>query len=156
MAISIVLAIAGALAVALYIHWRRSRLSVPQFLLLHINLLLTRLLWRASISGPLPVDDGCGAVIVSNHRSSIEPLLLQLGTGRVVHWMVAREYVEHPALAWLFRILQSIPVGRRGVDTGATKLAIRLAKMAVWWGFSPRAASTTPTRSCFQGGREPR
>jgi len=31
-------------------------------------------------------------------------------------------------MAWGFRILQSIPVNRGGVDTAATKQAIRLLK----------------------------
>ncbi len=41
--------------------------------------------------------------------------------------MVASEYWKFPVMGLVFRTLQAIPVGRRGVDTAATKAAIRLA-----------------------------
>lgn len=117
--------------------WRGTTLNLPQFVLLLLNYVFNRFLWRTTVNRPLPVSPGTGAVIVANHRSSIDPLLIQMGTERVVHWMVAREYVEHWALRGLFRILRSIPVGRRGVDTAATKLAIRLAQQGGLVGLFP-------------------
>jgi 1-acyl-sn-glycerol-3-phosphate acyltransferase len=42
--------------------------------------------------------------------------------------MVAREYCETPLLGGMLRTFQVIPVGRGGVDTAATKQAIRLAQ----------------------------
>ena len=41
--------------------------------------------------------------------------------------MVAREYCEHPAFRWFLKQCEVIPVNRGGVDTAATKAAIRLA-----------------------------
>jgi 1-acyl-sn-glycerol-3-phosphate acyltransferase len=93
-----------------------------------IYFIYTRLVWRATISRPIPVAPGQGAVIVCNHASSIDPWFIQLGVNRTVHWMVAREYSLHPAMAWIFRINECIPVNRGGVDTAATKMAIRYAQ----------------------------
>jgi len=93
-----------------------------------IYFIYTRLVWRATINRPIPVPPGQGAVIVCNHASSIDPWFIQLGVNRTVHWMVAREYSLHPALAWIFRINECIPVNRGGVDTAATKMAIRYAQ----------------------------
>ncbi len=108
---------------------RPARLSPLQASLCGLNYLLTRLLWRTEVRGTMPVRPGQGAVIICNHRSPVDPSFIQLATGpRVVHWMVAREYVRHPALAWFFRANQAIPVSRGGIDTAATKLAIRLAE----------------------------
>ena len=42
--------------------------------------------------------------------------------------MVAKEYCVHPLLAWFFRAVRAIPVSRGGIDTAATKMAIRLAE----------------------------
>jgi 1-acyl-sn-glycerol-3-phosphate acyltransferase len=84
--------------------------------------------WRAKIEGTIDLPPHQGAILVANHRAGVDPLLIQLATKRVVHWLVAREYVEHPMMAWAFRILQSIPVNRAGIDTAATKQAIRIAK----------------------------
>jgi 1-acyl-sn-glycerol-3-phosphate acyltransferase len=39
--------------------------------------------------------------------------------------MVAREYVEHPALRWFLTTCEVIPVNRGGIDTAATKIALR-------------------------------
>ena len=86
----------------------------------------------------MPIPPGQGAVIICNHRSPVDPSFIQLATGqRVVHWMVAKEYCEHPLLAWFFRTARSIPVSRGGIDTAATKLAIRLAEEGELVGLFP-------------------
>ncbi len=130
-------ALAAALMAFFVIRWRRSGLRPFQYSLLAFNRVLARGLWRATINHSLPVADDAGAVIVSNHRSSVEPMLIQLGTKRIVHWMVAREYVEAPVLSVMFKALESIPVGRRGVDTASTKQAIRLAQQGNLVGIFP-------------------
>jgi 1-acyl-sn-glycerol-3-phosphate acyltransferase len=108
-----------------------------------INRLMTTLLWRTKISGPLPVGPRDGAIIVSNHGSGIDPLLIQPASNRVVHWMVAGEYWKYPLMGNVFRTLRSIPVGRRGVDTAATKQAIRLAKEGGLVGIFPEGRINT-------------
>ena len=93
-----------------------------------VNYLITRLLWGTRIEGTLQVSPGQGAIIVANHRSSIDPSFVQICVRRVVYWMVAREYCEAPIIGGLLRAFQVIPVGRGGIDTAATKLAIRRAQ----------------------------
>jgi 1-acyl-sn-glycerol-3-phosphate acyltransferase len=129
-------------AVALVAAWawytfRRTNYTLGQSILYLINSLVTRLIWRTTISGRLPIGPAQGAVIVSNHRSGIDPLLIQVATDRVVHWMVASEYFEYSIMGLVFRTLGSIPVGRRGVDTAATKQAIRWAKEGGLLGLFP-------------------
>lgn len=123
------LAVLFAALVAWIIHgWRQTRFTFFQAFLWLSDLLVTRILWRAEVSGPLPVDEHEGAVIVCNHISGIDPMVIQLCTDRVVHWMVAREYYNMPLASYAFRSVTSIPVNRGGVDTAATKMAIRLAQ----------------------------
>jgi 1-acyl-sn-glycerol-3-phosphate acyltransferase len=90
-----------------------------------VSLFLVRFQWRARVEGTLDIPDGQGAVIVCNHRSSLDPCFVQTSFHRKIHWMVAREYCESKALGWFLRICEVIPVGRGGVDTQATKLALR-------------------------------
>ncbi len=89
---------------------------------------LARLLWRPRIQGRLHLPHNQGAVLVSNHRGPVDPAFTQMTLGRVVHWMVAREYYELPALRWFFRLAEMFPANRGGIDTAATRLAIRYCR----------------------------
>lgn len=113
-----------------------------------------KLRWRCKVSRPLPLPAGQGAVIVSNHVSSIDPWFIQLGVNQIVHWMVAREYALHPKLAWLFRSVGSIPVNRSGVDTSATKMAIRLARGGGLVGLFPEGRINTDPNALLGPGRQ--
>jgi 1-acyl-sn-glycerol-3-phosphate acyltransferase len=126
--------------------WRKLKnhpMRPPQTLLFGLNFLLTRILWRASVHGTLDLPPGQGAILVSNHRAPIDPTFLYLSTRRMVHWMVAKEYVVHPALAWFFYQTESIPVNRGGIDTRATKIAIRYAKEGGLVGMFPEGRINT-------------
>jgi 1-acyl-sn-glycerol-3-phosphate acyltransferase len=73
----------------------------------------------------LPLRPDEGAVLVSNHRSSVDPFFVQVMAHRDIHWMVAKEYCESPSVGWFLRLVEVIPTNRGGIDTAATKLAIR-------------------------------
>jgi len=92
-----------------------------------VSYLLCKLLWRTQWRNVPELPRGQGAILVCNHRSSVDPFFLQSATGRKIHWMVAREFCQHPAFGAFLRSCEVIPVGRGGVDTAATKMAIRLA-----------------------------
>lgn len=102
-----------------------SRFGPLQALLWVVAYVLARWQWRAKLPRSLPVPDDQGAVVVCNHRSSVDPFFLQTVTGRKIYWMVAREYVENPLFGWFLKACEVIPVGRSGVDTAATKAALR-------------------------------
>jgi 1-acyl-sn-glycerol-3-phosphate acyltransferase len=86
----------------------------------------TRVMWRMRVEGTFPLDGGGNAVVICNHRSSVDPFFVQVASKRVIRWMVAREYCEHPILGPLLSIACVIPVNRGGVDTASTKAAIRV------------------------------
>jgi len=91
-----------------------------------------RLLWRIEIVSSVPVNDrntalgDAGAVLVSNHRNSLDPFFLQLACGRRVHWLVAGEYFKNPVFGPVLRTFQAIPTNRSGSDSASVKTAIRL------------------------------
>ena len=78
-----------------------------------------------------------GAILVANHRSSVDPCFIQLAAGDRVHWMVAGEYFKVPIVGALLRSFQCIPTNRGGVDTASTKQAIELAKRGAFVGMFP-------------------
>lgn len=124
--------VAVPLAIVGFAIWRgpasHARMSPIQRLLWGLAYLLVKFRWRTQWLGTLPLAEGQGAVIVSNHRSSVDPFFIQTATGRKIHWMVAREYCEHPAFRWFLATCEVIPVGRGGIDTAATKAAIRIVQ----------------------------
>ncbi len=124
--------------VALAVDMARSRYKPTQYVCWTLARLLTRLRWGAQTIGQFPIPDGRGAIIVCNHRSSIDPFFVQTSLFRKAHWMVAKEYVEHPALSWFLKhICECIPANRRGIDTASTKMAIRYAAQGELVGMLP-------------------
>lgn len=116
---------------------------------------MARVLWRVEIewSGELGGDSletsqtardrllgermPGGAVLIANHRCSVDPFFVQLVGGRRVHWMVAGEYFKHFLFGPILRAFQAIPTNRGGVDTASTKRAIALAKRGRFVGMFP-------------------
>lgn len=116
---------------------RSTRYTVAQVLFWLLAKFFTRVLWRAKVEGTFPVDAEGNAVVICNHCSSIDPFFVQISVRRVIHWMVAREYCEHPIFGPLLRIAEVIPVNRGGIDTASTKAAIRIAAAGGMVGMLP-------------------
>ena len=52
-----------------------------QWLLYYVNQLLVRVLWRAELPELLPLPQEQGALVICNHRSSIDPCIIQVAAG---------------------------------------------------------------------------
>lgn len=107
----------------------RSEYSFGEKLLYAPFYTLARMLWRVEVDGGKKVVDRAigGAIIISNHRSSVDPFFIQLAAGRRVHWMVAAEYFKHPVFGFFLRLFQAVPTNRSGSDTTSTRKIIQLA-----------------------------
>lgn len=145
-----------ALAAVSFIAWLvivflRSPYTLAQFPLYMLDLWMTRVRWRARVEGRVSPPPGQGAVIVSNHIGPIDPAFIALACDRPVHWMVAREYFEQPPTGLALRALQAIPVGRAGIDTAATKLALRYAKQGELVGMFPEGRINDTRRLMLPG-----
>lgn len=139
-------AIAATILVCmLVVYWlTRKPLTPVQWILYNISWGLARVLWRTKVSGPLPLDVGEGAIIVANHRSSIDPFIIQLAAGpQIVHWMVAQLYGPKTPISRLLRCWEIIPVYRGGNNTAPTKAAIRLAAEGKLVGMFPEGTVNT-------------
>jgi 1-acyl-sn-glycerol-3-phosphate acyltransferase len=65
------------------------------------------------------------AILVCNHTSGLDPLLIQSVVERVVIWMMAKEYYDIKALTWVFKAIEAIPVDRGARDTASVRAALR-------------------------------
>lgn len=130
----------------------RAKHTVVQETLIILSAILARTLWRTRIIGRMDLPVGQGAIVVSNHTSGVDPWFTKLATDRIIHYLVAAEYFYHPAMHWFFRQVMAIPVNRGGVDTSATKQAIRLAEQGHVVGIFPEGR-INPTRAVLLPGR---
>jgi 1-acyl-sn-glycerol-3-phosphate acyltransferase len=122
---------------------RTTHYSVSQTVVWLWTKLLTRILWRTTVEGTFPIGDEGNAVVICNHRSSIDPFFVQISIRRVIHWMVAREYCEHPFFGFFLGIAEVIPVNRGGIDTASTRAAIRVVAAGGMVGMLPEGRINT-------------
>lgn len=93
------------------------------------------------------------AILVSNHTSSIDPLLLQAFSPRLIRWMMAKEYFDFKPLRWLFDTVGVILVERSGRDMAATREAMRALEAGYVLGvFAEGKIETTRELIPFQSG----
>jgi 1-acyl-sn-glycerol-3-phosphate acyltransferase len=122
---------------------RSTQYTAAQTVLWLVVRFLTRVLWRVKVEGNFPIGDEGNAVVICNHRSSIDPFFVQAPLRRVIHWMVAREYCEHPLFGFFLQIGEVIPVNRGGIDTASTRTAIRLVSKGGMVGMLPEGRINT-------------
>ena len=130
---------------------RRSPFTPAQSVLYALNYALSRILWRVQIHGDFPIPLGQGALIVCNHRCPLDPSFIALTTPRVIHWMVAREYCEHPAFRKLLSLCEVIPVRRGAVDMAAIRKAIDLLQRGEIVGLFPEGHINTTAELLLPG-----
>ena len=81
------------------------------------------------ICHPIPLPDTDAAIVVSNHVSGLDPLLMVAAASRPLRFMIAREEYERFGLQWLFRAVGCIPVDRSGRPDLALREALRALRM---------------------------
>ena len=134
---------------AVWLLFRRP-LSPFQWILYYYNRFLVHVLWRADLPERLPIPPGQGAVVICNHRSSVDPCFIQAVAGtRVIHWMVAQLYSESTLLGWMLNVAETIPVQREGRDVSPMKKAIRMAAAGELIGILPEGRINTPSSGQF-------
>ncbi len=101
------------------------------------NSLFTRVYHRLEVISPLVLPRRGAGILVSNHTSGLDPLLIQAVCRRPIVWMMSREYYEIRSLNWIFRRIEAIPVGRDGRDLAATRSALRALKLGRIVGIFP-------------------
>ena len=74
---------------------------------------------------PIPLPEKGAAIVVSNHISGLDPLVLIAATPRPLRFLIAREEYERFGLQWLFRLGNCIPVERNNRPELAMRAALR-------------------------------
>jgi 1-acyl-sn-glycerol-3-phosphate acyltransferase len=66
-----------------------------------------------------------GVLLVSNHQSYLDPVLVGVRLGRPLSYLAKSELFENWFTNWLFRALHAFPVRQGAGDVGAVKETIR-------------------------------
>jgi 1-acyl-sn-glycerol-3-phosphate acyltransferase len=132
-----VLCLYAAVAVGLVLRdKRRSRAAWPLWALYVTERVYVPLMfrWRANRRSPLPEEGP--ALILANHRSPVDPLMIWMnhhldyrtGLVRPISFLMAREYYHVRGIQWICEANQSIPVDRDGQDMGGAREALARLK----------------------------
>jgi len=110
-----------------------------------INVLFTRIIHRLYVmdgADPLPTTGPC--IVVANHRSGVDPMLVAGATKRWIFSLMAREYYETRGMRWLFKKLNCIPVNRTGNDLRAMRTAMLALRAGHVVGIFPQGGIREP------------
>ena len=99
----------------------------PAAVIWHINRLYVHWFHRLKVSGssviPNEVEPG-KIVVISNHQSPVDPLLIQSQCKFKIRWLMASEYMI-PQFSFIWKLSETIPVDRDGQDSTALRKALR-------------------------------
>lgn len=80
------------------------------------------------IAEPLALPEEGPAIVVANHVSGLDPLLLIAASPRPLRFIIASEEYHRFGLTWLFRAGKCIPVDRQGRPERAFRAALAALK----------------------------
>jgi 1-acyl-sn-glycerol-3-phosphate acyltransferase len=87
--------------------------------------IFTSLLFELRVHNIENVPQTGGVLLVANHQSYLDPVLVAVRLRRPVSYFAKSELFENPFLGWLIRSLHAFPVRQGQGDLGAVREAIR-------------------------------
>jgi len=105
-------------AVAVYIYG-----LVPEFLMRFIVWMLVHSVYRLRKVGLERIPDAGAAVIVCNHVSYVDALVISAGCRRPIRWVMYHRIFKVPVLSFVFRTAKAIPIAPAHEDAAMLERA---------------------------------
>jgi len=105
-------------AVALYIY-----ALVPEFLMRFIVWLLIHSVYRLRKVGVERIPDQGAAIVVCNHVSFVDALVISAGCRRPIRWVMDHRIFKVPVLSFVFRTAKAIPIAPAHEDAAMLERA---------------------------------
>ncbi len=121
--------IAGPHAAAFRRYWYRLARGIAWVLLKLLGPVRVRGAYRVAASG--------GVLVLSNHLSDVDPVLVQYACPRLLHFMAKSELFEMKGVGWALRLFGAFAVKRGEPDRKSLKFAIELLKSGEAVGLFP-------------------
>ncbi|HEX5685600.1 MAG TPA: MFS transporter [Ideonella sp.] len=102
-------------------------LLVPEYLLRFLAWVLSHFVYRLRLVGDQHIPATGAAVIVCNHVSFVDAVLLMAASPRPIRFVMDHRIFKVPVLGWMFKLAKAIPIAPRGEDPAAYEAAFAAA-----------------------------
>ena len=100
---------------------------VPEYLLRFVAWVASRFVYRFKVQGDENIPTEGAAVLVCNHVSFVDAVLLMAASPRPIRFIMDHRIFRVPLLGWLFRLAKAIPVAPQQEDPEAYEAAFAAA-----------------------------
>lgn len=101
------------------------------------------IIFRVHISGRENIPQDGAFVLVGNHISNFDPVILSFITPRPIHFMAKAELFRTKFTKWLFESVKTIKVERGSNDISAIKKSLNVLKNGEILGIFPEGTRTS-------------
>ena len=115
----------GTVAVGVYVAWQ-----LPATVIRMVWWLFAKLVYRIQVHGRENVPREGGVLLVPNHVTWVDGILLLVTAPRPVRFIAYADFVHHPRLAWLSKIFEVIPIKADGGPKALIQ-SLRTAREAI-------------------------
>jgi 1-acyl-sn-glycerol-3-phosphate acyltransferase len=113
------------------------------WLTLQVILRIVFILWlRYRVRGLKHVPPEGGGLILVNHQSYLDPLLVQLGMSRPVSWIGRDSLFRIPVIGWIIKKTYSMPIKRDSAGTAIIRESVRRMQHGFLVGIYPEGTRT--------------
>ncbi|GKS77446.1 MFS transporter [Acidovorax sp. SUPP950] len=102
-------------------------LLVPEYLLRFVAWVASRFVYRFRIRGDEHLPTQGAAILVCNHVSFVDAVLLMAASPRPIYFVMDHRIFRVPVLGWLFRLAKAIPIAPQKEDPAVYAAAFERA-----------------------------
>ncbi len=106
-------------------------LLVPEYLMRFFAFLATRLVYRFQVRGEQHIPDRGPALLICNHVSFVDPVLLMAASPRPIVFIMDHRIFATPVLGAFFRLVKAIPIAPQREDATIYENAFARARQAL-------------------------
>ena len=100
---------------------------VPEYLIRFVAWVASRLVYRFKVRGDEHIPTQGAAVLVCNHVSFVDAVLLMAASPRPIRFLMDHRIFKVPLLGWLFQLAKAIPIAPQKEDAQAYEAAFAAA-----------------------------